>query len=151
MRSLIGQIHPISTPTLGFLQDLLTDPVQSGDARFAAAPPGDGFRGIGRPEQQLLGERCNSAVSVPRPQLPVFRYPFRSKHSWSPLPPKRPNGLLVYRRAAPLCSGSGVCHCLRSWILGRHIRCWNGWLNVWSDLWFWSSVAPMITLHRLST
>ena len=78
--SLIGQIHTISTPTaLGFLQDLLTDPVQSWDALVCSSTAGrDVVQEVLDVREQQLLERlgvANSAVSVPRPQLPVIPLP----------------------------------------------------------------------------
>ena len=55
--SIIGQIHTLSTPTaLGFLQDLLTEPVQPWDALLCSSTAGrDVVQGVlDVREQQLL-------------------------------------------------------------------------------------------------
>ena len=78
--SLIGQIHTISTPTaLGFLQDLLTDPVQPWDALICSSTAGrEVVQGVLDLHEQQLLERLGvdkTAVSLPRPQLPVIPLP----------------------------------------------------------------------------
>ena len=78
--SLLGQIHTISTSTaLGFLQDLLIEPVQSWDALICSSNAGREVvqRVLDLREQQLL-ERIGArslSVNVPRPQLPVIPLP----------------------------------------------------------------------------
>ena len=77
--SLIGQIHTISTPTaLGFLQELLTDPVQPWDALICSSSAGrDVVQGVLDVREQQLLERLGVAkvARVPRPQLPVIPLP----------------------------------------------------------------------------
>ena len=78
--SLSGQIHTISTPTaLGFLQDLLTDPVQPWDALICSSTAGrEVVQGVLDLHEQQLLERLGvdkTAVSLPRPQLPVIPLP----------------------------------------------------------------------------
>ena len=78
--SLIGQIHTISTPTaLGYLQELLTEPVQPWDALICSSTAGrDVVEGVLDVREQQLLDRlgvAKAAVSVPRPQLPVIPLP----------------------------------------------------------------------------
>ena len=64
--SLIGQIHTISTPTaLGFLQELLTDPVQPWDALICSSTAGrDVVQGVLDVREQQLLERLGVATVV---------------------------------------------------------------------------------------
>ena len=112
--SLIGQIHTISTPTaLGFLQDLLTDPVQPWDALICSSTAGrEVVQGVLDLHEQQLLERLGvdkTAVSLPRPQLPVIPLPLPNEAFTEPFLLKRPIRPLACLRAAPLCFGSGDC------------------------------------------
>ena len=89
--SLIGQIHTISTSTaLGFLQELLTEPVQSWDALICSSTAGrDVVQGVLDVREQQLLERLGvskAAVSVPRPQLPVIPLPLPIEAFAEPAP-----------------------------------------------------------------
>ena len=89
--SLIGQIHTISTSTaLGFLQELLTEPVQSWDALICTSTAGrEVVEGVLNVREQQLIERLGvsrAAVCVPRPQLPVIPLPLPIEAFAEPAP-----------------------------------------------------------------
>lgn len=89
--SLIGQIHTISTPTaLGFLQELLTDPVQPWDALICSSTAGrDVVKGVLDVREQQLLERLGvtkAEVRLPRPQLPVIPLPLPIEAFAKPAP-----------------------------------------------------------------
>ena len=89
--SLIGQIHTISTPTaLGFLQDLLVDPVHPWDALVCSSTAGrDVVQGVLDVREEQLLERmgvASAAGRVPRPQLPVIPLPLPIEAFSKPAP-----------------------------------------------------------------
>lgn len=89
--SLMGQIHTLSTPTaLGFLQDLLTEPIQPWDALICSSTAGrDVVQAVlDVREQQLLGRLGldSASVSFPRPQLPVIPLPLPIEAFAEPAP-----------------------------------------------------------------
>ena len=89
--SLIGQIHTISTPTaLGFLQELLTEPVQPWDALICSSIAGRdvGSGGAGCPRTAIAGAfGCRQGGGkVPRPQLPVIPLPLPIEAFAKPAP-----------------------------------------------------------------
>ena len=89
--SLIGQIHTISTSTaLGFIQELLTEPVQPWDAVICSSTAGrDVVQEVLNVREQQLMERfgvVKTAASVPRPQLPVIPLPLPIEAFAEPAP-----------------------------------------------------------------
>ena len=89
--SLIGQIHTISTPTaLGFLQELLTEPVQPWDALICSSIAGrDVVQEVLDVREQQLLERmgvAKAAGRLPRPQLPVIPLPLPIESFARPAP-----------------------------------------------------------------
>ena len=89
--SLIGQIHTISTPTaLGFLQELLTDPVQPWDALICSSTAGRNVvQGLLDVREKQLLERLgvsNAVGRMPRPQLPVIPLPLPIEAFAQPAP-----------------------------------------------------------------
>lgn len=105
--SLIGQIHTISTPTaLGFLQELLTEPIHPWDALMCSSTAGrDVVQGVLDVREQQLLERLGvtkADVTLPRPQLPVIPLPLPHEAFAEPAPAP------VAKRALGLSENSAV-------------------------------------------